>query len=53
MVMMLKTLDKVEILPKEAPAEFPPPIFAASASILVLWCSYGALFEGTLVESYI
>jgi hypothetical protein len=35
MVMMRKTLEKVEIPPAATPAEFPPPIFAAAASVFV------------------
>jgi hypothetical protein len=45
MVMMVKTLEKVEITPAVAPVEFLPPIFASSGSILVFRCFCGALLE--------
>jgi hypothetical protein len=32
---MVEALEKVEIPPPVAPAEFPPPIFAGSSSVLV------------------
>ena len=45
MVMMVEMLEKVEIPPAAAPAEFPPPIFAGSGSVLVFRCFCGALLE--------
>ena len=48
MVMMRKTLEKVEIPPTAAPAEFPPPIFAAAASVFVFRCFCGAPLQRTL-----
>jgi hypothetical protein len=47
MFLMRKTLEKVEIPPAAAPAEFPPPIFPAIGSIFVFRCFYDALLEGT------
>ena len=49
----MKTLEKVEIPPAAAPAEFPPPIFAAAASVFVFRCFYGALLKETLGDIYI
>jgi hypothetical protein len=48
MVMMRKMLEKVEIPPAAAPTEFPPPIFAAAASIFVFLYFCGALLQRTL-----
>jgi hypothetical protein len=42
MVMMMKTLKKVEIPLVAAPAEFPHPIFAVAASVFVFRCLCGA-----------
>jgi hypothetical protein len=36
MVMMMKTLEKVEILSTVIPTEFPPPIFDVEISVFVL-----------------
>jgi hypothetical protein len=38
-VMMVQTLEKVEIPPAVAPAEFPPPIFLVFGSVLVFGVS--------------
>jgi hypothetical protein len=35
MVMMMKTLENVEIPPAVIPPEFPPPIFYVAVSVLV------------------
>ena len=48
MVMMMKTLERVEIPPAVIPAEFPPPIFSAAASVLVFLSFYDALLPRTL-----
>ena len=48
MVMMVETLEKVEIPPAVAPPEFPAPIFTGSGSVLVFRCFYGALLDETL-----
>jgi hypothetical protein len=53
MVMMRKTLEKVEIPPTTAPTEFPPPIFAVAASVLEFRCFRGTSLEETLGRSYI
>jgi hypothetical protein len=53
MVMMRNTLEKVEIPPVVNPAEFPPPIFAAEASVVVFLSSCSALLPRTLRGSYI
>jgi hypothetical protein len=45
MVMMMKMLEKVEIPPVAAPAEFPPPIFVGFSFVLVFRCFCGALLE--------
>jgi hypothetical protein len=45
MVMMVKTLKKMEIPPVAAPAEFPPPIFVGFSFVLVFRCFCGALLE--------
>jgi hypothetical protein len=45
MVMMVDMLEKVEIPPAAAPAEFPPPFFTGSTSVLVVECFCGALLE--------
>ena len=45
MVMMVEMLEKVEIPTIAAPAEFHPPIFAGSGSVLVFRCFCGALLE--------
>jgi hypothetical protein len=52
MVMMVEMLEKVEIPPPAPPAEFPPPIFDGTASILVFWCFGGALCEESLGGSF-
>ena len=43
MVMMVEMLGKIEISLAVAPAEFPPPIFDGSSSVLVFQCFCGAL----------
>ena len=45
MVIMMKTLEKVEIPPAVIPAEFPLPIFTAAASVLMSLSLGGSLFE--------
>lgn len=53
MVLMRKTLEKVEIPPTAAPAEFPPPIFAIAASVFAFLSFCGALLQRTLGVIYI
>jgi hypothetical protein len=48
MVMMMKTFEKVEILPAMAPVEFPSPIFIVAAFVFVFRCFCGALLQRTL-----
>jgi hypothetical protein len=45
MVMTMEMLEKVEIPPTVASAEFSPPIFTGSGSILVFLCFRRALLE--------
>jgi hypothetical protein len=45
MVMMVETLEKVEIPPAVTLVEFPPPIFAGSGSVSVFLCFHRALLE--------
>jgi hypothetical protein len=48
MVIMRKTLEKVEIHSAVIPAEFPPPIFDVATSVFVFLCFCGALLPRTL-----
>jgi hypothetical protein len=53
MVLMWKTLEKVEIPPAAAPMKFPPRIVLVAASIFVFRCFYGTLLEETWGVIYI
>jgi hypothetical protein len=44
-VMTVEIFEKVEIPPAAAPAEFLPPIFAASCSVSVFPCFFRPLLE--------
>jgi predicted lysophospholipase L1 biosynthesis ABC-type transport system permease subunit len=46
-------LEKVDIPPAVAPAEFPPQVFAAAASILVFLSLGGSPLKETLGVIYI
>jgi hypothetical protein len=48
MVMMMNTLEKVEIPLAVIPAEFPPPIFSTAATVLVFLSFCDALLPRTL-----
>jgi hypothetical protein len=45
MMMVVETLEMVEIPPVVARAEFPSPVFIGFGSILVFRCFGGALLE--------
>jgi hypothetical protein len=48
MVIMMQMLEKVEIPPVVIPAEFPPPIFAATSLSFFVPFLYDALLPRTL-----
>jgi hypothetical protein len=45
MVMMVETLEKVDIPPAAAPAEFTPPTFSGCSYVLMFPCFCGAFLE--------